>query len=67
MNLVSLPIAGSGGRPVLVNPEQVVCIVDLGESRSQVVTTGLQGQTSMTLVVALPPKDVARILLDAAA
>lgn len=59
MRLVTLPMAGGGGRPVLVNPEHVVCIVDLGEKRCQVVTSGLSGEASMSLLVELSPMEVA--------
>ena len=41
MQFVALPVAGSGGREVLINPEQVVCILDAGDARTQIVTTGL--------------------------
>ena len=58
MHLISLPVAGSGGRKVYVNPEQVVCVVDMGENRAQIVTTGLSGEASMTILVALAPEAV---------
>lgn len=51
LRLVGFPVAGSGGREVHVNPVQVVCVLDLGGDRSQIVTTGLSGQTAMTLIV----------------
>jgi hypothetical protein len=59
MRLVEFPTAGSGGRKVHINPEQVVCLIDSGEDRTQVVTTGLSGENSMSLVVAMPMDDVA--------
>jgi hypothetical protein len=51
LELVGFPLAGSGGRQVHVNPEQVVCVLDLGGERSQIVTTGLSGENSMSLIV----------------
>ena len=51
MRMYSFHMAGGGGRRVHINPEQVVCLVDMGDDRTQVVTTGLSGSTSMTLVV----------------
>ena len=64
MRLVPLPLAGSGGRLVHINPEQVVCLMDLGERRTQIVTTGLSGETSITLIADLEPEAVARKLLQ---
>ena len=62
MRLVPFPLAGSGGRLVHVNPEQVVCLMDLGEKRTQIVTTGLSGETSISLIAELEPDAVARKL-----
>jgi hypothetical protein len=59
MRLVEFPTAGSGGRKVHINPEQVVCLIDSGEGRTQVVTTGLSGENSMSLVVDMALDDVA--------
>ena len=59
MRLVEFPTAGSGGRKVHINPEQVVCLMDSGEGRTQIVTTGLSGETSMSIVVAAGLDDVA--------
>lgn len=64
MRFVPLPLAGSGGRLVHVNPEQVVCLMDLGERRTQIVTTGLSGETSISLIADLEPASVARKLLE---
>jgi hypothetical protein len=47
-------MAGGGGREVNVNPEHVVCILDVGENRTQIVTTGLSNAASMSLVVEAP-------------
>jgi hypothetical protein len=60
--MYSFLMAGGGGRRVHVNPEQVVCLVDMGDERTQMVTTGLAGSTSMTLIVEGPLDDVARTL-----
>jgi hypothetical protein len=60
IRLVSFPVAGGGGREVYVNPEQVVCVLDIGGDRCQIVTTGLSGQTSMSLVVERPLEAVFR-------
>jgi hypothetical protein len=51
LQLIGFPVAGGGGRQVHVNPEQVVCVLDVGGERCQIVTTGLSGETSMSLVV----------------
>jgi hypothetical protein len=59
MRLVEFPTAGSGGRKVHINPEQVVCLIDSGDARTQVVTTGLSGENSMSLVVDMAMDDVA--------
>jgi hypothetical protein len=59
MRLVEFPTAGSGGRKVHINPEQVVCLIDSGEGKTQVVTTGLSGENSMSLVVDVALEDVA--------
>lgn len=67
MQLIAFPVAGGGGRKVFVNPEQVVCIIDAGDNRAQIVTTGLQGQASMSLVVEMNPTLVAEKLRGAAA
>jgi hypothetical protein len=58
MKLTSLPLAGGGGRKVYVNPEQVVCVLDMGENRAQVVTTGLSGESSMSILVSMAPEAV---------
>ncbi|MFC3068607.1 hypothetical protein [Phenylobacterium soli] len=67
MRLVSLPLAGAGGREVHVNPEQVVCLVDAGQRRTQLVTTGFQGEASMTLMLDLSVDEAALRLADGAA
>jgi hypothetical protein len=59
VRLVRLPVAGAAGRPIIVNAEQVVCIVDVGDKRSQVITTGLSGETSISLMVELSASEVA--------
>ena len=64
LRLIGFPIAGGGGRAVHVNPEQVVCVLDLGEGRAQIVTTGLSGETSMSLIV---ERRIEAVLRDLAA
>ena len=63
VKLVGLPLAGSGGRQVFVNPEQVVCLMDVGASRTQLVTTGLSTESSITLTVDRPLAGVVEALL----
>ena len=65
IRLVGFPVAGGGGREVYVNPEQVVCLLDIGGDRAQIVTTGLSGQTSMSLIVERPVEAVFRALVGA--
>jgi hypothetical protein len=47
---------------VYLNPEQVVCVLDVGDLRTQVVTTGLSGEASMTLIVEAPLNAVVKAL-----
>ena len=56
VRLVPLRVAGGGGRQVHVNPAHVVCVLGNGEGRSQIVTTGLSGETSMSLIVEGDPE-----------
>lgn len=65
MPYVRLPMAGSTDREVFVNPAQVVCLLDEGPRRTQIVTTGLSSAASITLLVGLAAHEVAR-RLDAA-
>jgi len=51
VQLIGFRMAGGGGREVNVNPEHVVCVLDVGENRTQIVTTGLSNAASMSLVV----------------
>jgi hypothetical protein len=62
MRMFSFLMAGSGGRRVHINPEQVVCLVDMGDERTQIVTTGLSGATSMSLIVETPVDEVSSTL-----
>ena len=62
LRLVSFPIAGGGGREVHINPDQVVCVMDVGGDRTQIVTTGLSGESSISLLVEATPRHVARQL-----
>ena len=64
MQLIPMTLAGAAGRHVYINPEQVVCIFDLGDRRTQVVTTGLQGESSITLVLDMAPAEAVSRLLD---
>jgi putative Ca2+/H+ antiporter (TMEM165/GDT1 family) len=64
MRLISFLVAGGGGRGVYVNPEQVVCLVDMGEDRTQLVTTGLSGSSSMSLVVEGGVEEIAHALQE---
>ncbi|HSV02941.1 MAG TPA: hypothetical protein VLI41_07010 [Phenylobacterium sp.] len=64
MKLIPMPLAGAGGRNVYVNPSQVVCLIDLGDRRTQLVTTGLQGESSISLLLELSPPEAARLLLS---
>lgn len=66
MRLIAFKVAGSGGRPVYVNPEQVVCLMDGGGSRTQIVTSGLSGEHSISLVVDLDTAAVAERLQEKA-
>ncbi len=58
MKLIALPVAGSGGRDVLINPQQVVCVLDVGERRSQIITTGLSSESSISIIVELGVREV---------
>jgi hypothetical protein len=62
MRLIAFKVAGSGGRPIYVNPEHVVCLMDGGGGRTQIVTTGLSGEHSISLVVDLETAAVAERL-----
>ncbi|HEX4712160.1 hypothetical protein [Phenylobacterium sp.] len=59
MRLIAFRVAGGGGRIVHINPTQVVCLLEAGDGRTQIVTTGLTGETSMSLIVESDPADVA--------
>ncbi|MDB5428490.1 MAG: hypothetical protein JWR43_2465 [Phenylobacterium sp.] len=59
MRLIAFRVAGGGGGVVHINPDQVVCLLEAGDGRTQVVTTGLTGETSMSLIVESDPADVA--------
>jgi hypothetical protein len=58
MRFVTFDIASSGGLKIHVNPEQVVCVADAGERRSQLITTGLSGEDSISLIVQGDPASV---------
>jgi hypothetical protein len=59
MSLISFRLAGSGGEDAYVNPDLVVCLMQAGQNRTQVVTAGLAGETSISIVVAMELHDVA--------
>ena len=63
MRLIELPEAG--GQLLFVNPEQVVCLIEAGKNRTQIVTTGLSGQSSISLIAAMPMREVVRLLSEA--
>lgn len=52
MALIPFRLAGSGGDDAYVNPSMVVCLMQAGPNRTQVVTAGLAGETSISIVVA---------------
>jgi hypothetical protein len=62
LRLVSFPLAGSGGRAVHINPEQVVCVMEAGAGRAQIITTGLSGENSISLIVEGAPNHVVQQL-----
>lgn len=62
MRMMSFPVAGGGGRQIIVNPDQVVCLMDMGERRTQIVTTGLAGASSVSIVVEVDQAEVHRAL-----
>ena len=64
VQLIGFRLAGGGGREVHVNPEHVVCVLDVGERRAQIVTTGLSNETSMSLIVEASHAAVIRALSD---
>ena len=53
MSLIPFRLAGSGGEDAYVNPAMVVCLMQAGRERTQVVTAGLAGETSISIVVAM--------------
>jgi hypothetical protein len=62
MSLIALPVAGAGGREVFVNPRHVVCLLDAGPRRTQIVTTALAAETSISLIVELTLSETAHRL-----
>ena len=65
MRMMVFKVAGGGGRVVHINPTQVVCLLESGAGRTQVVTTGLTGESSMSLIVDGDPAEVSRRLSSA--
>jgi hypothetical protein len=62
MSLIALPVAGAGGREVFVNPRHVVCLLDAGPRRTQIVTTALAAEASISLIVELSVTETAHRL-----
>ena len=62
LRLIGFPVAGGGGREVHINPEQVVCVMAVGNDRAQIITTGLAGENSISLIVEVSPNQVVREL-----
>jgi len=60
--LIELPEVGD--RTLFLNPEQVVCLIEAGRHRTQIVTTGLSDESSMSLIVSLDLKETARRLTE---
>ncbi len=67
MPLICFRLAGSGGEDAYVNPAMVVCLMQAGRDRTQVVTAGLAGETSISIVVAMEIHQVAARLSPPAA
>jgi len=61
-SLIPFRLAGAGGEDAYVNPAMVVCLMPAGLERTQVVTAGLSGETSISLIVALAIHEVAAML-----
>ena len=59
MLLIPFRLAGSGGENAYVNPAMVVCLMQAGRDRTQVVTAGLAGETAISIVVDMELHDVA--------
>jgi hypothetical protein len=57
--LIQFPLAGSGGENAYVNPAMVVCLMQAGRERTQVVTAGLAGEASISIIVPLEIHQVA--------
>ena len=62
MALVRFRLASSGGEEAYINPAMVVCLMKAGHQRTQVVTAGLTGESSITLIVALDIDEAAECL-----
>ncbi len=65
MALVRVQLAGAGGEVAYINPAMVVLLMHAGKGRTQVVTAGLSGESSISVVVALD-LDEAAVQLDRA-
>jgi hypothetical protein len=62
MALVRFRLASSGGEEAYINPDMVVCLMKAGNQRTQVVTSGLTGESSISLIVALDIDEAAECL-----
>ncbi len=62
MSLVRFRLSGGGGEHAFVNPSMVVCLMQAGPERTQVVTVGLATEASITLIVAMAIEEVAACL-----
>jgi len=62
MSLIPFRLAGGGGEETYVNPAMVVCLMHAGKNRTQVVTTGLAGEASISIVVAMELHEAAERL-----
>ena len=62
LQMIGFRLAGGGGREVHVNPAHVVCVLDAGDRRAQIVTTGLSNESSMSLIVEASPGAVIEAL-----
>ncbi len=62
MSLIAFRLASTGGEEAYVNPAMVVCLMQAGHGRTQVVTAGLAGEAAISIVVAMELHEAARRL-----
>jgi hypothetical protein len=60
--LVRFRLAGTGGEDAYINPAMVVCLMQAGQGRTQVVTAGLGTESSISLVVEMDLEETANRL-----